>query len=486
MAAPIMRLVQMSRATFRPHTASLLTKGAQAGPHFPNVVICRTISAEKARKNRLIFYKTIAKFAALFVFMGVTSPYWTQLKGHRFEPRRDKKRRKLAAESEAVERENSHRKETRMDSSNHSLLPSVKAAEVVEGHEGIGYIPPRSKRFNFIADAVEVAAPAVVYIEIQGRVPLRREQIPISNGSGFIVSADGLILTNAHVVANKMVRNQEVMVKLYDGRVVKGDVIAIDSVSDLAAVKVNTIDKLPTLRMGKSSKLRPGEWVIAMGSPLALSDTITAGIVSTVNRKSKELGLNKNIDYIQTDASINMGNSGGPLVNLDGEAIGINTMMVTAGISFAIPSDYALDFLEKVKKFQNEEKGDLEKGSSGMFGWLSGSKPSTAVDMSRGLKKGYIGITMLTLSPPILSDLRQRARDFPNVSHGVLVYRIVIGSPAQMAGIQAGDVITHIDSQPINTAEDVFKVVHATKPITVTIIRGQNTLKMEVTPVEAQ
>lgn len=169
MAAPFMRFVQMSRATLRPHTTSFLTKGAQTCPHITNVVICRTISAEKARKNRLVFYKTIAKFAALFVFMGVTSPYWTQLKGHRFEPRREKKRRKLAAESEAVESGNSHRNKTGIDSRNHSLLPSVKAAEVVEGHEGIGYVPPRSKRFNFIADAVEVAAPAVVYIEIQGR-----------------------------------------------------------------------------------------------------------------------------------------------------------------------------------------------------------------------------------------------------------------------------------------------------------------------------
>ncbi|XP_071827288.1 serine protease HTRA2, mitochondrial-like [Apostichopus japonicus] len=480
MAAPMRGLFFFARSISRPSSASFLLKGSQKCIVCPQNVIVRNISQDQARKNKLVFYKTIGKFAALFVLLGVTSPYWSQLQhaGTSWEPRRDKKRRKIAAERAALERSD----ESGSSNVNHGLLPAVKAAEVVEGHEGIGYVPPRSKRFNFIADAVEVAAPAVVYIEIHGRIPLRRDKVPIANGSGFIVSADGLILTNAHVVANKMVRNQQVMVKLYDGRMVKGDVIAIDSVSDLAAIKVYTADKLPTLRMGKSGKLRPGEWVIAMGSPLALSDTITAGIVSTVNRTSKELGLNKDINYIQTDAAINVGNSGGPLVNLDGEAIGINTMMVTAGISFAIPSDYAKDFLDKVRNLQLSEKGDSEKGSSGMYDKFFGSKSSPAKDFSEGVKRGYLGITMLTLSPHILSDLQQRAVEFPDVTHGVLVYRIVIGSPAQMSGLKAGDVITHMDSQPIKSAEDVYRVVHASKPINVTIVRGREVIKVKVTP----
>ncbi|GFS18273.1 serine protease HTRA2, mitochondrial [Elysia marginata] len=165
---------------------------------------------------------------------------------------------------------------------------------------------------NFIADVVEKAGPAVVFLEIKGRHPLTGRPVTLSNGSGFIVRSNGIILTNAHVVANK----SSVSVKLQDGRVFEGQVTAVDPISDLAAVKIPT-SGLPTIPLGNSTEIRPGEWVIAMGSPLSLSNTVTCGIVSSVQRASKELGLrNKNMDYIQTDAVINFGNSGGPLVNL--------------------------------------------------------------------------------------------------------------------------------------------------------------------------
>ncbi|KAL1468582.1 hypothetical protein MTO96_041402 [Rhipicephalus appendiculatus] len=167
-------------------------------------------------------------------------------------------------------------------------------------------VPPPSSRFNFIADAVEKTAPAVVYIEILGRHPFTQQQIAVSNGSGFVVRPDGLILTNAHVVAD----GRLVTVKLHDGRQFTGKVEAVDRRSDLATVRIPA-KGLPTLPLTRTDQLRPGEWVVAMGSPLALNNTITAGVVSSVHRSSKELGIHNEMDYIQTDAAINFGNSGG-------------------------------------------------------------------------------------------------------------------------------------------------------------------------------
>ena len=175
---------------------------------------------------------------------------------------------------------------------------------------------------SFIADAIEVASPSVVNIvcAVSGYFPAS------SSGSGFVITADGFVVTNAHVVSNAVDGN--VVVTLWDSRKKPGVVYAVDALSDIALIKIDgDLEPYPTATLGKSSKLRLGDFVIALGSPLLLQKSVTFGIVSATSRHGRDLGLQQNrTGFIQTDASINLGNSGGPLVNLDGEVIGINTM----------------------------------------------------------------------------------------------------------------------------------------------------------------
>ncbi|KAA0722144.1 Serine protease HTRA3 [Triplophysa tibetana] len=209
---------------------------------------------------------------------------------------------------------------------------------------------PRHK-FNFIADVVEKIAPAVVHIELFLNHPLFGPNVPLSSGSGFIMTQSGLIVTNAHVVTSSatVTGQQQLRVQLHDGQTYEASIRDIDKKSDIATIKINPKQKLPLLSLGRSADLRPGEFVVAIGSPFALQNTVTTGIISTTQRDGKELGIrDSDIDYIQTDTIINKyGSSGGPLVNLDGEVIGINTLKVTAGISFAIPSDRITKFLDE-------------------------------------------------------------------------------------------------------------------------------------------
>ncbi|ELK34635.1 Serine protease HTRA1 [Myotis davidii] len=200
------------------------------------------------------------------------------------------------------------------------------------------------------------------------RFQVRRREVPVASGSGFIVSEDGLIVTNAHVVTNK----HRVRVELKDGATYEAKIKDVDEKADIALIK----------------------------------NTVTTGIVSTTQRGGKELGLrNSDMDYIQTDAIINYGNSGGPLVNLDGEVIGINTLKVTAGIAFAIPSD-------KIKKFLTESHDRQAKGKA-------------------VTKKKYIGIRMLSLTSSKAKELRDHHRDFPDVLSGAYIIEVIPDTPAE-------------------------------------------------------
>jgi len=344
------------------------------------------------------------------------------------------------------------------------FLPNVYNSNILEvsSSDTSTLVGHRSK-YNFIADVVEVCAPAVVYIEIKDTKRFdyfTGQPFTASNGSGFIIESDGLVLTNAHVVINKP--HTMVQVKLKDGRTFPGSVEDVDQTSDLATVRIQC-KNLPKMKLGESNSLRSGEWVVAMGSPLALSNTVTAGVVSSTQRASHELGLRgRDINYVQTDAAITFGNSGGPLVNLNGEVIGINSMKVTAGISFAIPIDYAKSFLKRSE--ERRKKGGL----------------SNSLNISRR----YMGITMLTLTNDILLELKHRSDTVPNdITHGVLVWKVIFGSPAHQGGLSPGDIVTEINGKEIHNSSDIYDVLaEKEKILNMTIYRGLNRMKIEIKP----
>ncbi|XP_017047120.1 serine protease HTRA2, mitochondrial [Drosophila ficusphila] len=333
------------------------------------------------------------------------------------------------------------------------LTPSIAASKMTG----------RRRDFNFIADVVAGCADSVVYIEIKDTRHFdyfSGQPITASNGSGFIIEQNGLILTNAHVVINKP--HTMVQVRLSDGRTFPATIEDVDQTSDLATLRIQ-VNNLSVMRLGKSSTLRSGEWVVALGSPLALSNTVTAGVISSTQRASQELGLrNRDINYLQTDAAITFGNSGGPLVNLDGEAIGVNSMKVTAGISFAIPIDYVKVFLERAAERRR-------KGSTYKTGYPV---------------KRYMGITMLTLTPDILFELKSRSQNMPsNLTHGVLVWKVIVGSPAHSGGLQPGDIVTHINKKEIKNSSDVYDALaDNSKNLDIVILRGVKQMHVSITP----
>ncbi|XP_062859287.1 serine protease HTRA1B [Trichomycterus rosablanca] len=310
-------------------------------------------------------------------------------------------------------------------------------------------------KYNFIADVVEKIAPAVVHIELFRKMAFTKREMAVASGSGFIVSEDGMIVTNAHVVANK----HRVKVELKTGATFDAKIEDVDEKADIALIRIDTPMKLPVLLLGSSSDLRPGEFVVAIGSPFSLQNTVTTGIVSTTQRGGKELGLrNSDMDYIQTDAIINYGNSGGPLVNLDGEVIGINTLKVTAGISFAIPSD-------KIRQFLTESRDRQAKG-----------KVVT--------KKKYIGVRMMSLTPTLAKELKERTSDFPDVTSGAYVIEVISKTPAEVGGLKESDVIISINGQQITSASDVSTAIKKDDKLRMVVRRGNEDVILTVVPEE--
>jgi len=242
------------------------------------------------------------------------------------------------------------------------------------------------------------------------------------SGSGFIIDADGSILTNNHVIDGA----DRIIVKLSDGRTLRAKVIGSDPDTDIALIKVDGEKGLPVAPVGDSSALRMGEWVCAIGNPLGYEHTVTVGVVSYLGRKLFDLSLD---NYIQTDAAINFGNSGGPLINARGEVIGINAAISSraSNIGFAVPINGASAILPQLRA-----KGHVTRG--------------------------YIGVVLRDVD----ADL-QRSLGLP-VSHGALVQDVTDGSPAERAGVRVYDVVTSFDSVEVANEDELIREISARAP----------------------
>lgn len=252
------------------------------------------------------------------------------------------------------------------------------------------------------------------------------EQIQKGLGSGFVVSSDGLILTNAHVVEG----SNQVKVTLKNGQTYQGKVMGTDSLTDLAVIKIEA-NSLPAITFADSDNLQPGEWAIAIGNPLGLDNTVTTGIVSATGRSSAQVGVaDKRVSFIQTDAAINPGNSGGPLLNAQGEVIGINTAIIqnAPGLGFAIPSNAARDIAEEL----------IAKGRA---------------------DHPFLGIQMAQITPELKQELKSQKNFEVDAAAGILIVDVMPNSPAERAGLKSGDVIQAIGEQKITTADQVQQAV---------------------------
>ncbi|AOE50401.1 Protease Do [Kangiella sediminilitoris] len=304
-----------------------------------------------------------------------------------------------------------------------------------------------AKSFPDFTQLVEKVQPSVVSIKVEvkrwGRVVGR------GGGSGFIVDEDGYILTNHHVVADA----ETPVVKLYNGREFDAEVIGSDASTDVALLKIDTEGlELQALELGNTRDLKVGQWVLAFGAPFNLEQTVTAGIVSAKGRG--EVG-SQYVPFVQTDVAINRGNSGGPLINLDGEVVGINSMifnpMISSGLSFSIPIDLA----------DNVRKQLLKDGK---------------------VNRGFLGVTF----GPIDQD-KADAFGLDSIG-GALVTRVLPDMAADKAGIKVGDVVTEVDGKPVRKAQDLpFYIgqMPAGKEVELTIVRDGDKETVEVTLSDA-
>ena len=281
----------------------------------------------------------------------------------------------------------------------------------------------------------------------QQRPDRGEEETPRGVGSGFIVSADGFVMTNAHVVEGA----DEVIVTLTDKREFKARIVGSDRRTDVAVVKIEATG-LPSVKLGDASRVRVGEWVMAIGSPFGLENTVTAGIVSAKQRDTGDY-----LPFIQTDVAINPGNSGGPLINMRGEVIGINSQIYSRsggfqGISFAIPIDEAVRVADQLRT-----SGRVTRGRIGVQIGEVNKEVAEAIGLGR--------------------------------PQGALVRGVEAGAPAQKAGIEAGDIILKFDGKAIEKSSDLPRLVGNTKPgsrATVTVLRRGSQRDLSVTVAELE
>jgi len=328
---------------------------------------------------------------------------------------------------------------------------------------------------SFVTAAVKRVAPAVVRIDTERSVPragldpvfsdpLLRElfgdQLPSSRergqGSGIVIDAKGLVLTNAHVVDGA----DRVEVTLADGRDLEGSVLGADPVTDLAVVRIAGGSGLKAAPLGDSEALEVGDWAIALGTPYGLERTVTLGIVSSLHRNITSLGFSdKRLDLIQTDAAINPGNSGGPLINAKGEVVGINTLVRSgpgAGLGFAIPIN-------------------LAKGVAAQLG------KGTAV------VHPYLGLQLVPLNPRLARDNNADPNALVQLPErdGALVQRVLPESPAERAGLRRGDLVVAAGEQAVADPAALLRLVEASQlgdTLALQVLRGDQELTLPIRP----
>ena len=277
--------------------------------------------------------------------------------------------------------------------------------------------------------------------------PQPEEEQPRGVGSGFILTQDGFVMTNAHVVEGA----DEVIVTLTDKREFKAKIIGADKRTDVAVVKIDATG-LPAVKVGAVERLKVGEWVMAIGSPFGLDNTVTAGIVSAKQRDTGDY-----LPFIQTDVAINPGNSGGPLINMRGEVVGINSQIYSRsggfmGISFAIPIDEAIRVVEQLRT-------------------------------SGRVSRGRIGVQIDQVTRDVAESIGLGR------AQGALVRSVESGSPAERAGVEAGDIITRFNGQPIERASDLPRLVGNTKPgakVTMSLFRRGGSRDVSITVAEVE
>lgn len=314
-------------------------------------------------------------------------------------------------------------------------ISTVREARVVEGADPFGFDERHAEIFRRFGFPFPFGGP-------------RQEPERRGTGSGFIISADGLILTNHHVVDGA----DEIKVRLTDNREFTGKVLGSDAKTDIAVVKIDAKD-LPYLTMGNSDELKVGEWVAAIGSPFGLDNTVTSGIVSA---KSRKLPSDQYVPFIQTDVAVNPGNSGGPLFNMKGEVVGINSQIFSTsggfmGLSFAIPSNLAMQIKDQLVK-------------------------------NGKVTRGRIGVVIQSVTQDLAESFGMKT------PKGAIVSQVEKDGPAAKAGLQEGDIITAVNGRAIDDSVDMPVIIGSMAPGSIaklSIIRNNKDMTLDVKVEEA-